>query len=466
VGNAAKTGLCRVTIIATTTRVDLALPEDVPLADLAPTLLRYAGDDIADAGLEHGGWVLSRLGSGVLDSARTPAQLEIRDGEQLYLTPRSKSAPEAVFDDVVDAIATANQNRGGRWRPATTRRFSITVAVTALLLGAVLTALAGPPQLPGALVALGVGAALLMTAAVLSRAIADSRLGALLGAVALPYATVGGLLVFAGDRALAELAAPHIVVAATALLLYSVVAALAVSDQVHAFLAGAVCGAALLAGGLLAMLTNVAAAGAAAVVAVVVLAATSMLPMLAFRLARLPMPSIPAGPDDLKTDTETVDGQRVLTRSEDADRYLSGLLLATGVIGFGAEAYLVAAGSWSAWTLSAVVALVMIIRARVFPGVGQRLPLLVAGFAGLGLLVIGGSAAGSTLLRLTALLGAVLCVGVACLVHGLSTTGKRATGSPVWGRLLDIVEVALIVALVPITLAVCDLYGWVRSLSG
>ncbi|MET8838185.1 EsaB/YukD family protein, partial [Micromonospora sp. NPDC004540] len=37
-------GLSRITIVAPRTRMDLALPSDVPLADLLPTLLRYAGE--------------------------------------------------------------------------------------------------------------------------------------------------------------------------------------------------------------------------------------------------------------------------------------------------------------------------------------------------------------------------------------------------------------------------------------
>ncbi|MEU5670390.1 EsaB/YukD family protein, partial [Micromonospora sp. NPDC047753] len=44
-------GLSRITIVAPRTRMDLALPSDVPLADLLPTLLRYAGEDMADVPL-------------------------------------------------------------------------------------------------------------------------------------------------------------------------------------------------------------------------------------------------------------------------------------------------------------------------------------------------------------------------------------------------------------------------------
>src|SRR5437899_573429 len=81
-------GLSRVTIVAPKARVDLALPTNVTIASLLPTLLRYAGGDLADDGAAQGGWALSRLGGQLLDNSRTPAQLDVRDGELLYFTPR------------------------------------------------------------------------------------------------------------------------------------------------------------------------------------------------------------------------------------------------------------------------------------------------------------------------------------------------------------------------------------------
>jgi hypothetical protein len=61
-------GLSRVTIVAPRSRVDVALPSDVPLADLLPTLLGFAGTATEES--RHG-WTLSRLGSGELDSSAT-----------------------------------------------------------------------------------------------------------------------------------------------------------------------------------------------------------------------------------------------------------------------------------------------------------------------------------------------------------------------------------------------------------
>src|SRR2546423_14382723 len=54
------TGLARVTVNTPRRRLDVALPEQTPLADLLPDLLRHAGEGLPDAGQAHGGWGLRR----------------------------------------------------------------------------------------------------------------------------------------------------------------------------------------------------------------------------------------------------------------------------------------------------------------------------------------------------------------------------------------------------------------------
>src|SRR5690242_12713169 len=152
VAGTANSGMSRVTIVAPQTRVDLALPSDIPLADLLPTVLRYAGDGLADDPAGRDGWVLSRLGGAPLAIDRSPMQLDVEDGEMLYLRPRGDEFTEPIFDDVVDAVATSTQDRAGRWRPASTRRFGLTVGVATLAIGAVMVLFSGPPQLPAGIV--------------------------------------------------------------------------------------------------------------------------------------------------------------------------------------------------------------------------------------------------------------------------------------------------------------------------
>lgn len=453
----------RVTLVAPRTRVDLALPSDVPFADLLPTLLRYAGDDLADDPNAKEGWTLTRLGGVSVDSSRTPAQLDVRDGELLYLRPRGTEAPQLVFDDVVDAVATATQQRAGRWQPETTRRFGLSLGLVALLGGAFAVLFAGPPQAPSGAVGLGTAAALLLVGVLLSRALGDARTGVAFALVSCVYAGIGGLLVFAGDRTLGELAAPHAVVGATAVLLVVVIAAVGVADAVAVFLAAGVCAVALVIGTTICLVTGAEPAAGAAVVITVAFAAVPALPMLSYRLARLPVPSVPSGPEDLKRDTETVDGEQALTLADRADGFLAGMLGALAVVG-AACAALVAVAGYPGVAMAAVLGVLLMARARWFLGRAHRLPLLIAGAVALGAAAAAAFVENGQSVRLTAVLGAVLAVAVVSIWYGL--VGPKRKASPVWGRTLDIFEVLLILALVPLALWVGGIYGWIRTLRG
>lgn len=457
------TGLSRVTLVAPRTRVDLALPTDVPLADMLPTLLRYAGDGLADDPAARDGWALTRLGGVALDSSRTPAQLEVRDGELLYLRPRGADQAEMVFDDVVDAVATATQQRAGGWQPSTTRAFGLTLGLVALLGGAAVVLLAGPPQTASGAVGLAMALASLVTAMVLSRALGHSRPALAFSLVSAGYAGVGGLLVFAGDRGLDELSAPHALIGATAILLVTTVAAVAVADAGEVFLTAGGCAMALLAGSAICLLTGADAAGAAAVVVTAMFAALPALPMFAYRLARLPVPSVPSGPEDLKRDTESVDGARVLSLSDRADGYLAGMLGVLAVLG-AAAAVLIAPAGYPGLIMAAVLGALLMSRARWFLRRAQRLPLLVAGAIALGATAAAGFAGSDYPIRLAVVLGALVLLAVISVGYGLAGPGRNV--SPIWGRTLDIVEVILILALVPMAIWVSGLYAWIRAIRG
>jgi type VII secretion integral membrane protein EccD len=460
----AGSGVSRVTIVAPTTRVDLALPTDVPLASLLPTLLAYAGEHLADEGAAQGGWRLSRLGGLALDSGSTATQLDIRDGELLYLTPRGSAAGEIVFDDIVDAVATATQNRAGRWQVENTRRFALACATAALLAGAIALLFAGPPTVSAGAVGLGVGLALVVTAAVLARAFGESRSSSVLALVALPYALVGGMLLLAGHRTLAGLGAAHILVGATAFIVYAAFATLAVGQATGVFIGAGAAGLALGAGASISLAFDARPAAAAAVVAALSFAVVPALPMLAYRLARLPVPSVPTGPEDLKGDAETVDGLRILALSERADEFLTGLLGTVAVVLLGAEAVLAADGSLPAALLCALLAVLVLLRARPYTGRRQRVPLLVVGALGVGLFAASAFAMAGPTVRLIVLPAGLLAVATLTLVYGLAVAGKRV--SPVWGRALDIVEILLIAGLVPLAAWVCGAYAWIRAIRG
>ncbi|GIL31651.1 type VII secretion integral membrane protein EccD [Actinocatenispora comari] len=461
-------GLTRVTVVAPKTRVDLSIPDDLPLADLLPTLLRYVGEDVARAGVVHGGWALARLGGAPFATDRTPAQLAIKHGEELHFTPREQLAPEVVFDDVVDAIAAGVDGHSRRWSPTTTRRFGLGVLAGAVLLGAALLALAAPP-IPGGVAGLAVAALLLVTATVLARAVGDARAGLLAAALAAGYGFAGGLLLLA--PAPGRYGAGSLLLGAMVTLLCLVLGAIAVAYQVPAFVGAALAVFALCLAAFPVLAFGVPATAAASVLAAVALGALPVLPMSAFRLARLPVPTIPMTVDELKTDAVEVAGADVLARTVTAGHYLTALLAAAAAVLVGCVPVLVAGGGWAGPVLTFVASIVLLCRCRVFPVLAQRLPLLLAGLLGLAVLLAGVVLVGSfgpvelsAGLRVTVAVAALLVIGAAGGGYGLAAAGRRAT--PVGGRVLDIVEVVLGLSVVPLVLAVCGLYTIIRALNG
>ncbi|MFD4687720.1 type VII secretion integral membrane protein EccD, partial [Streptomyces sp. NPDC058461] len=138
-------GLCRLTVRAPARTIDLAVPADVPVADLLPAVLGYAGDDLEETGVDHGGWVLQRLGGEPLDEERSLDFFDLRDGETVYLRPRVDALPEVHLDDLVDGISTALRDRPHGWTAAAGRALLRGLAVTVLAVGLVVLALPGGP---------------------------------------------------------------------------------------------------------------------------------------------------------------------------------------------------------------------------------------------------------------------------------------------------------------------------------
>src|SRR6185436_10154387 len=99
-------GLARITIRAPRRRLDLAVPDQVPLAEILPEVLRRAGEATRTE-LEPGpgGWTLRRADGAALGGATALAHQGVRDGDVLYLVPRSVTWPEPDYDDVVEEIA-------------------------------------------------------------------------------------------------------------------------------------------------------------------------------------------------------------------------------------------------------------------------------------------------------------------------------------------------------------------------
>ncbi len=456
-----ETDLCRITVVGPSRRIDIALPSYVSFADLFPAVARYAGLDGPDVVGEKGGWVLQRLGQEPFSPAMTPIQAGLRDGEMIYLRPHRTQLPQLAFDDVADEIATGLNEQPGRWGPSHTRFVTLSAGAAALVAGAVFILRSGPPWQIPSVTAAAVAAVLLIAVVAAARAAGDSRTGALLGYAAVPYAFLAGLLAAARSTTLAHLGALSLLSAFAAVLLAAVLAA-AASGEVALFF-GLVCASLLgVIGSYIGYASGIGYDGAAAVIAVPALALTPLIPAVSFRMARMTLPEVPRHADDLRRDTLAVDGAEVFDRTKAADRFVTGAASGIGLAAAGAELGLAFARGWLGLITCAVLACVLLLRSRLFSGLAQRLWLMVPAYGALILLAAGAMHGASRAQHLALALGPL--IAGAALVIGVGMWLPTHRPSPFWGRMADIADTMLIVALFPLALGVAGVFGYVRGL--
>lgn len=454
--------LCHVTIVAPRKKADLALPADIPLPHVLPGLLRAVGE-VGGESAAGPGWVLQRLGGTPFDLGQSLGALGVLDGEVLYLRPREAELPPTLYDDVPDVVASGVKEGPDKWTPRHTRLVGVGTAVAFLLTGVAALVLAGPPWSVSAVIA-GVFALLMIVAGtLLSRVVGDSSAGALVGYAALPYGFLAGLLAPMSTGSLAGLGSAHMLAGFASVGLVATVSMIAIADGVPLFLGSAI---AAMIGAVSAAIVMVSAAppaGVAAVALSILVGFSSLIPMLSFRLAGLPMPAMPTSAEELRSDNQKVDGADIKERTGHARAYSTGMVVGIALVALVAEVYLLLDGHWIAVVNALVLSLVLLLRVRVFQGAGQRLWLTIAGIAGLAMFAIMQAAGVGGAIAIAVLMG-LLCVAALSASMGLwLQTGKP---SPFWGRAGDIVELLLIISLFPLALGVLDVYSWVRGLAG
>lgn len=455
-------GLARVTVAAPKRRIDVALPDNALLGELLPHLLRHAGEDLADEGEAHGGWVLRRTTGVALEPTRSLTAQGVRDGETLRLVPRRLDWPELAYDDVVEVVASGARRAGRSWGNPATRRCGLAVAAVLLLAGLLVVLSSGPPwPLPGG-VALGVAAALALVGVVLARAGGDAGAGAVLAGGGLPYAFVGGALLAAPDHiGLTGLGAADLLLGSVTGCVLAVLGYVGVAGLPRVFMAGITAGlAGILAAAL--CLAGMSAAGSAAVVLTVVIGLLPGYPLFAGLLGKLPMPDLPDRPEAILEDRPVPKRSGVFAAVARATELLCGLVLGAATIAVLAGLVLVLSGSLPAHLLVGAGGLALLLRGRLFPAAAQRIPLLAGGAVCWVLILFSATLRASTAGgRLTLL---ILPLAGAGLVLGAALAYSRRTPSPYVGRIADIVDVLAIIALIPITCAVAGVYHSIQGL--
>ena len=147
--------LTRVTLVGPRRRVDLVLPSDEPLGALLPEIVAMVG--MGPAGQPRG-YQLSMLGGRVLEPTANLRGAGVTDGAQLWVDPLTEAPPAAIVHDVSDEVSDDLGRRRGRWGDEP-RRWTATATVAA---AALLAALLAGPALP--VVALAVAGGVLLVA--------------------------------------------------------------------------------------------------------------------------------------------------------------------------------------------------------------------------------------------------------------------------------------------------------------
>ncbi|WP_246609775.1 type VII secretion integral membrane protein EccD [Nonomuraea rhizosphaerae] len=454
--------LCHVTIVGPRRKADLALPADIPLPHVLPGLLR-ALDELGGDAAAAPGWTLQRLGGAPLDLGQSLGALGILDGEVLYLRPREAILPPALYDDVADVVATGVKNASGTWEPRHTRLMGASGALGLLVVGAVGLALSSAPALVVTVVAALLALISVATGAALSRAVGDSLAGALIGHAALPFGFIAGLFAPASGGQLAGIGAPHLLAALACTALVASVAGALISDGVPGFLGTAIAATCGAIGAAVIMVWGASPAGVAAVTVSVLLAFSPLVPTLSFKLAKVPLPAMPTTAEELRADNQRLDSAAIQERTVVAQRYATGMIVAVALVALVAEVLLATHGDWVASLMTGTLGLTLIMRARVFRGVRQRLWLITTGLVAFGLLAL---TLGPNAGVIGAVAVAIVMLWLALTAVGIGLWLPSGKPSPFWGRAADIVDVILIVELFPLALGVLEVYSWVRGLSG
>ncbi|MFF8833528.1 type VII secretion integral membrane protein EccD [Streptomyces sp. NPDC015131] len=469
------TGFCRVTVVAPDGRIDVALPEDIPVADLHPEILRLSGQSPAPGAPV--GYHLVRRDGTVLDSARSLAAQRILDGELLSLRPFAESLPPAVFDDVSDAVASAVARDRTLWSDDLMRGAGLLGGSVLLVLLAFVLWSSGPRHdmhgLPGILAA--VGAVLLLALAAVRARVYDDRGSAVaLGVGAMANAAVAGagLLAPAAGQGNGKL---QFLLACAAVLVVAVVLMFVSPGGDGPFVAFVLASGTGVLVTFVAILTTMTPSETAAVCAPLGVGALAFLPGLSTRFARLPIgfepPRTAVGGYGTEPEPQgPVDATRIAAQVRRGHELLVGLVGGCALLTVGAAAVLGFSGNVWAQLLALATGVAMLMRAHLFRYTAQVGCALAAGLGALVLLGLGLCLnppedlwRDSTALDIRTVWLAAAVAGVAALITAIGLIVPRKGVTPFWGRFLEIAETFVLLTLLPLCLAVFDVYHAIRA---
>ncbi|HEV7625893.1 MAG TPA: type VII secretion integral membrane protein EccD [Streptomyces sp.] len=484
----AATGFCRVTVVAPGGRIDVALPEDVPLSDVYPEIARLSGGSPAEGSLS--GYNLVRRDGRALESGLSLAGNGIRDGEVLLLRPFADSLPSAVFDDVSDAVASSVKSDRTLWNEGLMRIAGLTGGGVLLVLMAFALWFADPVKhdmhaLPG-IIAAAAGILLVALACVRARVYEDRASSIALGLGAMPHIMIAGsgILPLSDGAGVGRL---QFLLGCVAVLLASAVLITVTPRGDGPFVASAIVSAVGTVFTFVAVLADIGPVDAAACAAPVSVGVIAFLPGLSARFARLPIGfesragtpgSYDNGQEGNRSIQGPVDAERIAAQARRGHEMLVGLVGGWCAAAIGTAAVLGFSQNGWGQLLALATGIAMLLRARLFRYTSQVTCTLVAGLSALALLALGLSLNPPAELVRDLIRGdsggidirtiwiAVSIAFAAALVTAIGLIVPRKGLTPFWGRFMELTETFVLLTLIPLALAVLDVYSQVRGSIG
>lgn len=351
----AATDLTRVTVVAPDRWAEIAVPPDVPVADLLAALVLHVGDER----LEQEPVVLQRLGGPPLNADLTLAQLGVADGDTLHLRPARDQMPAVRFDDVVDGVA-ATAPPPPAWTDSRLRGVLLALAALTGVTSVLLLVSSRDDHQISSLLALAGGLVALGAARSMSRRDWGRPMAlVLVASVVLPYAAY--LAVLFG------ITANQPVRVGVGLLVVVVITAVAVRGCGPLLPAVGLASLWILIAGALVEATPLGAAGVATVVLAAAALTGHFLTPAATWLARIQAPTLPEASDD------RVPGADIVARAWRARRYHTGLSVAQGSVLVTSGAVLAFTGHAASLALVGAVALLYLAQSPTQSGIGPQL---------------------------------------------------------------------------------------------
>ncbi len=448
--SASAPSLVRLSVSTSTQRIDVGVPANTPVAELIPPLVRALGELSPDK--VHAGFALQRPGGGLLDGDRSLAAQGVDDGTALTLRSGADREEAKVYDDVVEAVTDLVETQSAPWTPANAAVTALGAAVTFLLCGALLLL-----TTPGANVLVPVTAGvvaglLLLASAVLSRTPGQSASAVAIALTAAPYAAITGAALAPDEE---PFWGTPLVVVAGAVLLAGLLGLAALRERRELLLAPAVAGLVLaVAGSVVAGIRHDVIDVFTVTFAVVVILG-NVLPWVALSSVNLRAPS-PRNEAEIFAGGEPVDGDRVRDQFRRGQRTLTALTVAGALVAVVSAPHVVRTGVVG--TITATVGFVAILlrtrHSRTRSGV---LTSMIAGIVGLAETAVAAALFHPTWRSTLAVVLAAVAAGIVALALIAPRTRLR------FGRIADALDLATLVALLPLALTAAGIISDLRS---